>query len=544
RQAFASQFRGLWTNSGLIPQLTSVAEAFHNIDGWADGWHAIRQTLRYDKDSISAHSLSELQRLEGLLTPKNLAGRIRVEVLSQNSFFDDIDDEDTDPNIDKLSKYQLKLKQLGRLAGDDTQLITDFLPALLKTNSQNIHRFSCGVAQSFHNIQSLLTDAKSIIVEIERPVLNLAFIFGLIEEWNKIDADAASTFLNSAVKDSIWEQFFPQLQVAVPLNDAGYTRLMYALELGKAQIRQFNCLQFGGTTATLSANQVMTLILSIADKPDGIPVAIDILHMVIHGAKEKPAAYQCELANYCIDFCQKLNWQSIIDDSDESFNRHLNAILEFSLQSPIDDENIELILQRLIDFKRTSNRMYFFYPNVYLTPFLLHYTKKTLDFIYKPDDDGSYTFALRLLSDNFASWHEKPLFQAPEHLVLEWCQVSPNDRLKFIAQICSPFKLNQIEVDNGSENSLSEHAKNIFRLAENKKEILDIFIDKFPPSGGIGSLAAIIRSRISALDELNTENDITITHMIVAAKERLEEMAVSWATQEENRDRSRNESFE
>ncbi len=544
RQRFAEKFRGLWAWTGvdLSFQLKNVAETFHRIDGWPDGMAAIQLILRKDKNRIPGSELVELERLQVLLAPQSLIERIRMEVFSQNSFDFFSDDENQNSWEQKDKVYQAKLKQLGELAGKDPDTIIKLLPELLQeSRNNNILSFAAGVAQTFNNIPVLLTQAKDAITKIEPSSPDLRFIKGLIDSWNKTDANAVAAFLDDAVDDMIWGKFFPDLQLSVSLDDAGYERFVRAIETGKAPIRQFLYLQYGAT-APLSIGQVMTLISSIEKKPGGVDVAIDILQMVIWGSKEKGDVYQQELANQCIYFFQKFDWPNV-DNTNQNRQYHLNEILEFTLQAPIAEANIDLILQGLVDF---DGEHYPLIERKYLKYFFQYHTKKTLDHIYQTDDDGSYETALKLMTDPYASLHEEHFFQPPTDLVLEWCAISPDDRLMFIAQVCSIFTANQTEIDhdNKIENHISDLAKIIFKLVADKEVILELFVKQFIPNMWSGSRGMLIKSRIPLLSEFDDGHDPITSQILEKAKEKLEEIAENELASEESRNRGQNESFE
>lgn len=543
RREFANQFRGLWAwvQVDLSAQLKQVAEIFHSVDGWTEGNCAIRMILRFDVDKLSEGSLSKLTNLEDLLAPKNLCEQIRLKVVIEENYFDDLDD-DTGTEECRYEQYYVKLEQLGKLAGNDAGIIVDFLPLFLKGNSHNTYPFSLGVAQTYENITNLLSCAKEIIVKIEASKLDLTFIRGLISGWNKTNPDAVSDFLDSAIDDVVWGQFFPFLQTAVPLSEHGYLRLIRSIEIGQVPTWRFKCLQNGRVTASLTPDQIMTLISSMAKTLEGTYVAIEILNMVIYGVKDKDEMYRTELANRCIYFLRELDWQVVVTN-DRNFEHHFGTFLEFTLQAPIASQNFDSVFQRLLDFERENSKRHFLHLEIYFRPFLNCHTKKSLDLIYRPDSDGSYRSALTLLNSRY-TFSGRKLFCPPEDLVLEWCQVSPSDRLVFIAQICPIFKLDKNEIDCDSINGLSKLAKSIYDLSENKELIINYFLKQFVPTSWSGSRAAIIRSRIPVLDEFDTNHDPNLKQIILIAKANLEEIACADAADREERDRAYNERFE
>ncbi len=537
RHAFAEKFQGLWVtlHIDLHQELQGIAEAFHRIDGWPDGWRATQEILQHDKARISPKALEALKKLDELLTPADLALKIRAQVLF-NSFFYDIAPPQT--GEDQCQKYQSDIMRMGAQAGNDINLILGLLPELLHAGiDNNIRIFAQGITNTFHDIPALLKAAKEVISTIEPSTVNLRFICALIDSWNKTAPAAVAAFLDSAIEDATWGEFFPSLREEVPLDDAGYMRLMRAIELAKSPIRRFLYLLDERVTAPLSAEQVMTLISSIAKKPAGISVALEILDMVIFGSKEKDDSYRLELKNRCIHFLQELDWKST-GNMNDNLRHHFNDILTFTLNAPIAEQHITLILQKVF----VPQQKYYF--KTHFAPFLQYHTKKTLDTVYQPDADGSYNSALTLMRDDAATSYAPHFFQPPAQLVLEWCQVSPDDRLPFIAQICPLFTATQTGVESGEKNGISELAKNLFKLAKDKATILDIFIKQFVPRLISGYYSNFIKMRVDLLDELNDEHDPVIAKILINAKAKLNKAAATWADWEESKDRSHNERFE
>jgi hypothetical protein len=221
----------------------------------------------------------------------------------------------------------------------------------------------------------------------------------------------------------------------------------------------------------------------------------------------------------------------------------INEILEFTLRAPIAEAKIDLILQGLVDYEGAH---FPFNARNHLKPFFQYHTKKTLDHIYQTDDDGSYESALLLMAYPYASLHEEHFFQAPTDLVLEWCAISPDDRLMFIAQACSIFANYQNAAVNNDEieNHISDLAKNIFKLAADKEVILELFIKQFFPNVWSGSLGMLIKNRIPLLDEFDVGDDPITSQTLAKAKRKLEEIAENELASEESHNRGQNESFE
>jgi hypothetical protein len=211
RHAFAEKFQGLWVWAGidLRQELQGIAEAFHRIDGWPDGWRATQEILQHDKARISPKALEALKKLDALLTPADLVLKIRAQVLSNSFFYDKAPPQTGE---DQYQKYQSDIMRMGEQAGNDINLILELIPELLHADTHNnIPSFAQGVANTNHDIPALLTAAKEVISTIDPSTVNFRFISALINSWNKTAPAAVAAFLDGAIEDATWGEFFSYL---------------------------------------------------------------------------------------------------------------------------------------------------------------------------------------------------------------------------------------------------------------------------------------------------------------------------------------------
>ncbi len=546
RIILGQSLRGLWTNAGLVDELTIAAKELVNVNGWSEGWLGIRQTLQWDKKKLSEHSLSALKKLEGELSPRDLNASIRAKVLAARSLAFELDNDDlAEPISSRLQRAQAETEGLGKTAAMDDELLANLLPDLLRGNSTDkIGYFGFGVGQSAFDPRRLLNNARILIESAGPAQLRLMFIRGLISGWYKVNPHEVSSFLDEAISDDVWGVWFPELQMAVNLDNTAYLRLMKALELGKAPGWQFQYLCNGRATDALSVEQISLLINSISARSDnGLPIAIDVLQMVIFCSKEKDTEYRAELTRYCISFLQKLHWLALpIDDANLSY--HLYEVIEFTVASSTleDLENeVLIILSRLVDFMRSERYAFIYHENRLIKSFFNHYPKQTLDAVYLPDDDGSYVTALHILSEQ----RNIEIETISDNAFIEWCEISPNDRYPFAAHICQLFdETAPSKIDGKIDRALSDISKLIFAKAIDKKLVLEIFIDRFNPGHWSGSLAAILRDRLPFLDEFNPAGNLELKRLVANAKDMFSKRIAREEELEDFEERNQTSSFE
>ena len=146
---FANKFRGLWAQAGIYDCLEKIAQAFLSKGGWPDGWRAVRQTLTYEKASLSPEVKHRLAKLEELLRPTNLVEDIRARVFTRGIFDDGIDEDGDDKDEEfsvRYKRHQSKLAELGRQLAVDGKAFKELSADLVSSDSTNSWYLAEGVA--------------------------------------------------------------------------------------------------------------------------------------------------------------------------------------------------------------------------------------------------------------------------------------------------------------------------------------------------------------------------------------------------------------
>ena len=103
----------------------------------------------------------------------------------------------------------------------------------------------------------------------------------------------AARLLDAALAEEVLATHFPALQCAVPIDKQGVRRLLQALD--KAPVWQFKVLAFGRASDPIAGSDLRTLLQAIAAKPQGFPVAAEILDMRLFSDGDKKIAVDSEL---------------------------------------------------------------------------------------------------------------------------------------------------------------------------------------------------------------------------------------------------------
>jgi hypothetical protein len=267
--------------------------------------------------------------------------------------------------------------------------------------------------------------------------------------------------------------------------------------------------------------------------------------MVIHCLDNKNPAYRSKLQTYCSKFIGELNW-ALIDLSNDNFSYHLGHLIEFALTGPAPHEDAFKALTSLIKFELSSTEFYPRRLGKIMLPFFRQCPMMALNACYVQDGNGGYDAVVRMLLLQPGRSGDTAVGVVPKEALIEWCNFSSNDdRWVFAAQTCSLFeRSNSDGLDDESVTSISCVAKSVLAQATDKKNILEIFIDRFHPKSWSGSLAVILRQRLQLLDQLNPNEDALLQILITNTKQRFSKIIASEAQREQDSERSNTARFE
>jgi len=543
RALLGGAFRGLWCYAGMTSALATAAAELVRFDGWPDGWIGIRNTLNLDKAQLSPVSIRGLISLEKQLAPRTLQEKIQARVLSRGALGGSLDDFDPDDPADSYVKGQEEATALGEAAARDADALAVLTPFIsTKHSTDKVWSFGLGVGRASAAVRQILDRLRALIAAPPSDGFELQFIRGVIKGWAQTKPDDASNFLDKAIEDAVWGAIFPSLQLAVPLDENGFERLIKSLDVGLAKCWQYQYLGSGRATEPLTVEQVGRLLLLLAKKPSGgLPAAIDVLYMVIHGASGKDQEYKAELRAYCLAFVGEMNWDWI-DFGNQNFCYHLVQVIEFGLESPDPYDIAAKTVSRLIQMERFSAGEFVRRLGDVLSPFFKKCPFETLDAVYSKDEDTAVMRSVTIWLDRH---EETAIGSVPDDSLIEWCKVSLVDRCCFAAKTCKLFeRKNPGQSGEDVEIGISSIAKRLLALAPDQEKILKTLEPRFFPTSWSGSLATIMRQRIQYVDQLNPTGDAVLAQLIQDLKARLSEKTERFDSDEQARERRQTATFE
>jgi len=552
RTILGQAWQGLWGRVGLDDELVDVARRLSAIDGWPEGWLGLRQVLQRDAKSLTPTSLVQLRELEKLLAPSDLVSEIRARVLAHGTFAYDLDDEDTRKDEDKepLSasekhrKARIKNEALGVKAASSPELLVldTLIPDLCSTGlSSGVYEFGRGIGMHHADMFGLLDAVRTHIEHADRGELSLIWVRGLLSGWKGTDPDAVERFLEDAIADVVWRDWFVELQVQSDLDAKAYGRLLKALDSGNCPTWQFRYLAMGRATDPLTVSQIIALSNKLALRSDhGLSTAIHLLAMVIHCADKKDEQYKNELGKALLEFLGYIDW-SILNADHAQVDHDLGEVVKFALQSAESEINVEPILRRMLPKAETGWVRYNDVRNNALKPFFQLFPRLSLEVVCTPDENGTFHRATDLVSDRYSERRETALAFVPTEVLINWCNEKPETRYAFAAGACKLF-----EKQDNEEVPLviSVTALALLAAAPDKASVIQTIVRRFYPNSWWGSLADTLETRLTLFDQLAAIEDEAVMLEIENAKVAYQNRIKAERDSEKEEEKARNSSFE
>lgn len=544
RTILGEAWRDLWGRAGIDDELVDVSKRLRAIDGWPEGWLGLRRALQWNAESLSPASLAQLRELEKTLAPSDLTSEIRARVLARGTLAYDLDleealeAEDSEPlsAYEKHRRTRMKVERLGARAASSPELLERLIPDLCSTgHGSAAYELGQGIGRYHANMAGLLEAVRHHIGGADCGDLSLIWVRGLLSGWKGTDPDAVETFLDEAIDDLVWRNWYVELQVQTDLDARAFNRLLRGLEPGKCPTWQFTYLAGGRATDPLTVSQIAAIVNRLTLRPDrGLFTAIHLLAMVIHCAEERDEQYKYELGEALLEFLGSIDW-SLLNSDHERIDHDLGVVLEFALQSAKSESQVAPTLRRLLPTGDTEWLLYGDVRSNALKPFFLHFPRLALDMVCVPGEDGL------IVSDAYSERLETAFSVVPKGVLIDWCNEESEERYPFAAGVCQLFEEHS---GDKAHLTISDTARELFASAPEQSVILTEFVRRFHPNSWWGSLADILEARLPLLDQLAASGHEVFMSEIAAAKAELQNRIDAEREREKREEKARNCSFE
>ena len=226
--------------------------------------------------------MKRLDELRTFLEPRRLVDRVRVYVLPRQWGTFDIATAEERTGIDTIARLQVLEElviDLGKELIGDEEALGLLLPELSSGSPGRARALGRGLATAAFEFerywQFFVAALSAVPAGDQNPDLLRGFL-GIVHE----RAPATATkMLDDAVTNAVLSPFLVELQLEAAIDTAAVTRLREALHSGATPVKRFARLYLGHASNSASPSDFAQLLRDIAARPDGHPVAVEVLYM-------------------------------------------------------------------------------------------------------------------------------------------------------------------------------------------------------------------------------------------------------------------------
>ena len=522
----ARHVRELWFYPNCADALERAAINFSAEHPWIEGWLAFRGALRVRSEQMPDTFRARLQEIIERLKPRNLLERARAVLFSQSGAdaFEDGEDDDSGG----LTSWEKALKaahEIGRSLANADDVRAEFLGEFMA--APRVHypaEVGSGMSAAADDLNRMWHELSEAYRASREKGVGAAVLQGFLWQANKRDEIFTTAVLDSAIDHPLLAPLLPTFQAYVGLDEKGITRLRSAVATGRLLASNFYMLACN-LVRVAPAAALRELLADIAKLPDGVEMALNILHSFFHGDKVGTHRKDAGLLELGRDLLSQLDFSKKDETRDYSVRELITICLEGA-----DGEGPAKLLSENIR-SAVNNSMVWLHD----LPFSVEALLKTQPFV------ALDTFVLpepsrrdqKLFSGDYGL--RSPLECVESAILLKWANVDPGVRFPALGKCISIFGRRNSE----ESNELSPTFLTMLAHAPNKKVFLGDLWDRLHPIGWSGSLADILvlrKAQLIRLMEQGEEVRAWVEETIPALDQ--------WIAQERLRDRRGEESFE
>lgn len=289
RVLLAREFHGLWRFPSCRDALDRFAASLAGDQPWIEGWMAARATLRIEGAKMPDDLRTRLKQFIKRLKPSDLLHRARAIVVDQNSggwdFSDGEGEEDT--AIPPWERAAQIAQEIGRALAQDSAVRTQFVSEILVApRAQRVYECGRGIAEGARDLAELWLELARAYENAAPSKRSPTLLGGFIYEAQRRDRSFVSRTLDGVGSDAGLLHILPFLQRNAGLDTEGIDRLRRAIGAGGLAAKQFYAIA-DGSVADSPEEPLALLLREVALLPDGVEVAMEVLHMWLACNKRK-----------------------------------------------------------------------------------------------------------------------------------------------------------------------------------------------------------------------------------------------------------------
>lgn len=532
RAALAQNFRGLWHRGNIWEELAVLCRKIASLHFWPEGWLAVRQTLDVDGKGMDADRLAQLVEIEQALRPADLEQKVQSIVFStrlQGVDFEEFEEHAGEPLLTRMARGEEISKELGKAVAVEEKVLAALLPALVTTDGR-LWSFGEGLLNGAADPTALWNRLVTAVSAEEESRRKPQVLRGFLSALYTVEPVLANALLDGCVEHQTLSYWYPFLQAAVPIDDAGVVRLRRSVAGGKTPAHMFINLAYGRATGPIPPPDLKEVVLAIAGMQAGYDAAVEILHMRIFSDKDRKDPIGDELVEAGCELLLRLRFTTKNDREDYRIGEIARDCLTGTRGCEVTTELCARLKAAVMTHKSHA-----FYHDDLLCGLFNAQPVAALQGLCG-GNKHELERGVQVLRD--VGSRKQPLSAVSEPELLGWCDQDPVTR--YLGLACVIDAVEQVKDMPPRWTSL---ALRFLERAPDPAGVLDQFISQFMPRGGwSGTLAAILESNVTLLDQLEGVSKLSV--VVPQAKTRLQEWIAGERRREAAMDRQRDERFE
>ena len=532
RAMLARHFRGLWMHAGVQSELATIVRHFVTDGGWPDGWIAVRMTLKYGEKNLPPASIEQLRELESTLHPRDLEQKLEVYVLSQTYGHLDVADVEatSDSGEGVMAGWQLAVKvaeDLGRQFAAAPDLLAKSLRRLLSQGNGREWVFGRGLAMGVEDLEAKWREICGVFAASDANSRNVSLMQGYITAAMELDPALAGRLLDDAIADSVLESYFPLLQAAMRVDDAGAARLLRSVERRAAKAWTYRQLTLGRASDGITPVVFKKLLLEIARLPDGVATAIDILGMRLHILKTDKAPIDRET----LALGRELLAVCTFNDNDGNLDYHIAEIARDCLCGAVAVPEARRVCENFVHALEGHGQAW--QCDQFARALFETQPEVALDVFFDRTDNRGRSALFRM---SMIDEQDGPVNYVPKDVLFYWASKDVSTRYPWVAGQIRLFNKGPEQ----NEFQWSEIALHLLEHATDREAVLAAFNSRIEPHSWSGSLADVLMPYLRPIRELLKHPDPTVREWASGRERRLQERI----DEERKQDRRIDSSFE
>jgi hypothetical protein len=480
---------------GMVDEIVTLADAFHAHGGWPSGWIGVRRAMRMYKEKMPEAIFAKLSKLEERLRPNDLAGMIRSYALSPEWGALDIaeleDDEEDNPIRARERIYEV-CNDLGQQLVKDPAQFAAMLPEILLSDSPKTFALGRGFASGCVSLTECWKKLRATFLAQPKEKRRAQTLAGFLMSARTRAPEETDCFFDNVIADPELHPYLVYWLISAGHDTRDFERLMKAAELDTVAVSLFANLASGRAHETLNDEQFGKLMKALTARPDSPVVVTEILGMRVFGIRSDKQPVSELIKTIGRDFLAHIEF----GQNSSRLGHMLGQIVEASFDKPEYEHEARAFCGRILAAIK-AYRLYAMDIGDVIEALTKVNPLAVLDILVEQavedEDVGRAPFeALR-------SNRPCPLDSIAPDVWLGWAAAKPGTRFAYVAQVIGFSQGIDDEVSKG----WSAAAEQIINAAPDPAKVLNVFMERFEPTGGwVGSLADIMASRSPMIEAL------------------------------------------